>query len=259
MSILKILIIEDNLIQAQELEEQLLDFGYLITDNVSNSNDAIKAFRRKIPDLVICDIKLEDSPKDGIEIANELNRLEKVPIIFLTAQVGTHFEERASEVEPAYYLIKPCHEAQLQIAINIALRNFTKKMKANIYHSLSKSNEPNDQVFLKENHFFIKEKDRHRRIDINDILWIEADGVYSMIITDGYKLTVTINLSKLLEQLNSLHLLRIHRSHAISLNKIDYFDKDSVFITYQEKEKQLTVSKTYKEVFQATLHRLKSN
>jgi len=135
MEALRILIIEDDLLLATELEEQLLDFGYSILDNVSNYADAIHSFKRRFPDLVLCDIQLEDSQKDGIEVTEKFNEITKVPIIFLTAFGDAATLERAKKINPAYYLIKPCNPTQLKIALDFAISNFTKNEQADPQHS----------------------------------------------------------------------------------------------------------------------------
>ncbi len=259
MNALKILIVEDNLIQAQELEEQLLDFGYAITDNVSNGTDALIAFRRRLPDLVICDIGLDDSNKDGIELVKAFNKIVKVPIIFLTAFGDTKTLERAKAVNPAYYLIKPCNQMQLQVAIDFALDNFTHRKEAAIDHSLSFHTETTSSIFSNNHFFFVKDKDKYCRVTINDILWVEADGSYVKIVTEEEILTATMNLSSFLKQITTQLLIRIHRSYAVNFQKVTSFDKDSLYLLYKGKSKQFSVGRTYRDTFSKKLPHLKSD
>jgi len=122
MSALKIFIVEDDLLLAEELQEQLLEFGYTITDVVANSQDALLAFRRRLPDLVLCDIHLKNSKLDGIELAAAFRQIATIPLIFLTAYGDEQTLTRAKATNPAYYLIKPCNATQLQVAIDFAVR-----------------------------------------------------------------------------------------------------------------------------------------
>ena len=68
MSVLKILIVEDDLLLAENLSEELLDFGYTITDIASNSDDGLRAFRKRLPDLILMDIHLEGSSLETIRL-----------------------------------------------------------------------------------------------------------------------------------------------------------------------------------------------
>jgi len=53
----------------------------------SNRNEAITAFRTRLPDLAVIDVGLEDEPEGGFALCRELRALsEDVPIIFLTAR-----------------------------------------------------------------------------------------------------------------------------------------------------------------------------
>lgn len=256
---LKILIIEDDLLIGQGLEEQLLDFGYAITDNVANSRDALLAFRRRLPDLVICDIELNKSKLDGIQLAAAFNEVEKVPIIFLTSFGDTKTVERAKKVNPAYYLIKPCTPTQLQVAIDFALENFTTKKSAEVLHSLSTPKSPPCLLYSSSNFFFVKDRNKYVRIEIADIVLVEALGYNVRIITEDYSVVLTANLSSFSKQVQDKSLVRIHRSHIVNINKLVSFDTGRAFLKYKEDLKEMSIGKTYRESFQKALPRLMSD
>jgi len=256
---LKILIIEDDLMMGQGLEEQLLDFGYAITDNVANSQDALLAFRRRLPDLVICDIELKKSKLDGIELAAAFNKIEKVPIIFLTSFGDTETVDRAKRVNPAYYLIKPCTSLQLQVAIDFALENFMTKNTAEIIHSLKTQKAPPCLLYSSSNFFFVKDKNKYVRVEIADIVLVEALSYNVKIITDDYSVVLTANLSSFSKQVENKSLVRVHRSHIININKLVSFDAGRAFLRYKNGLKEVSIGGTYREAFQKTLPRLTSD
>ena len=256
---LKILIVEDDLMMGQGLEERLLDFGYAITDNVANSQDALLAFRRRLPDLVICDIELKKSKLDGIQLAAAFNQIEKVPIIFLTSFGDSATVERAKKVNPAYYLIKPCTSPQLQVAIDFALENFMTKNTAEAIQSLKVQRTPSCLLYASSNFFFVKDRNKYVRVEIADIVLVEALGYNVKIITDDYSVVLTANLSSFSKQVQDKSLVRVHRSHVININKLISFDAGRAFLRYKNEIKEVSIGGTYREEFQKTLPRLMSD
>lgn len=259
MHTLKILIVEDDLILAAELEEQLLEFGYTITDTVANSREALLAFRRRLPDLVLCDIHLQGSELDGIQLAGLLREIEVVPLVFLTAFGDEQTVDRAKEVRPDYYLIKPCNPNQLLVAIDFALSNYTNQKQADPRHSLQFHSLSPCAFYSTQNFFFVKNGYRYVRVEIADIAYVEAMGANVKIVTDQLSVVLTANLSSFSNQVSDRSLVRVHRSYLININKVRSFDAGRVFIPYQGVLNEIPIGKTYREGFQNRIPRLKSD
>lgn len=259
MEALKVLIIEDDLVIGQGVEARLLDFGYTITDNVANSKDAILAFRRRLPDLVICDIQLKGSKLDGIQLADAFNNIEKVPIIFLTAFGDNKTIARAKKVNPANYLTKPCNESQLRVAIDFALDNFISGKKPELSNSLKVQTSHSCLLYSSSNYFFVKIRYKYVRIEISDIVWIEALGTNVKIITDDFNATLAANLRSFEKQVPHESLIRIHRSFIINVNKIASFDSGRCFLKYKNELKKISIGKTYKNDFHDILPKLSAD
>jgi AmiR/NasT family two-component response regulator len=66
------------------------------------------------------DIHLKGS-MDGIRAADEIRRQFRLPVIFLTAYSEEKTLERAKQVEPFGYILKPFKETDLKSTIEIAL------------------------------------------------------------------------------------------------------------------------------------------
>ncbi len=93
--------------------------GHYILDTALNGKDAIKKTRETNPDLVLMDIQL-NGPIDGIEAAQQIQKLFKVPFIYLTGTQDNKILERAQQTEPAGYITKPFDETEIQNTIEIA-------------------------------------------------------------------------------------------------------------------------------------------
>jgi len=256
---MKILIIEDDLLLAEELQEQLEDLGYDVVGIAGNSDLALQLFRERKPDLVLCDIHLENSKLDGIQIVQLFNDIRKVPVVFLTAYGDKLTIERAKKVDPAYYLIKPSNITQLKIALDFAIYNFVNKLPADIEHSLSYHNPPLNTFYFNPEFFFAKKADRYIRISINDILWVEALGGNVQIFTENNKFVLALKLNSFLKQIQSDILIRTHRSYVVNINKVVAFDKGRIFLEYHQKQKEIPIGNTYKPVINKIFLKLKSD
>jgi DNA-binding response OmpR family regulator len=141
-----VLIVEDEPILAMAMKLKLKKFGLNVSNIATSPNDAILYAQNNYPDLAIVDINLNSS-KTGIEVANYLWKNFNIPIIFLTSYYNDKILSEAMEAEPYAYLIKPCRNEELKVAINTAMHKhqyFFKNKK--IF-----KNKENDFVYLKEN------------------------------------------------------------------------------------------------------------
>ena len=115
-----ILIVEDENIVALDMRMRLEAMGYRVVDVVETGGLAIERAAALAPDLVLMDIKLKGE-QDGIEAAGHLRERTEVPVIFVTAFTDERTLERAKHASPYGYIVKPFHERELRIAIELAL------------------------------------------------------------------------------------------------------------------------------------------
>lgn len=117
----KILVVEDNANVAEVLKFRLEYMGYEVCDVAHSGPKAIASVARIPPDLILMDIFLEDG-MDGIETATRIGKQWDTPVIYLTCLRDPQVIERAMETNPSGYLVKPYDKAELQAAIEIALK-----------------------------------------------------------------------------------------------------------------------------------------
>ncbi len=116
----QILIIDDEIILANNLKNQLQRFGYEVHIGPICGKEAIPYTIHLKPDLVIMDIYLNGEP-DGIEVSKKINAVLDIPIIYSTAFADDDTINRASISAPYGYLIKPIDLNELHSSIEIAL------------------------------------------------------------------------------------------------------------------------------------------
>jgi signal transduction histidine kinase len=115
----QILIVEDEAIVAESIASKLKRFGYQVAGPVPTGEEAIRLAGEVRPDLVLMDIHLAGLI-DGIDAADDISGRFHIPIIFLTAYADDQTLERAREVKPFGYLIKPFRERDLHATIRMA-------------------------------------------------------------------------------------------------------------------------------------------
>lgn len=116
----RILIVEDELIVAKDLQDGLTAVGYTICGTASTGAVAVRRAQELQPDLILMDIRLRGG-MDGIEVARQVRESADVPIVFLTAYADHETLERAASIGPYAYLLKPFDDRELQITITMAL------------------------------------------------------------------------------------------------------------------------------------------
>ena len=116
----RILIVEDELIIANDIRGYLSDENYEITSVVLTGEDAINMARQNMPDLVIMDILLHGN-MNGIEAAEEISKIRKIPIIFVSAYSHEEIIKQILSDIDYEYILKPFQAFELIDKVNSLL------------------------------------------------------------------------------------------------------------------------------------------
>lgn len=81
-----LLIVEDEILPAMTLRDELQDAGYVVLDLTERRGEAIGAAKACKPDLALVNIKLQGEDI-GIDIARDLKAMG-VPVLFISGQVS---------------------------------------------------------------------------------------------------------------------------------------------------------------------------
>ncbi|MFZ1784017.1 MAG: response regulator transcription factor [Ferruginibacter sp.] len=123
MSNLKILIVEDEPVIAENISIYLDNNDFEVSAIAYDSDEAMLQLKNNTPDAAILDINLE-SDKDGIDIAGYINREIQIPFLFLTSYSDKNTLDKAKLVKPSGYIVKPFNEKTLLASLEIAISNF---------------------------------------------------------------------------------------------------------------------------------------
>ncbi|TEB15980.1 RsbT co-antagonist protein RsbRA [Pelotomaculum sp. FP] len=116
----RILIVEDEGIEALDLQNRLIGQGYTAPDIAATGEEAVKKTEETAPDLVLMDIMLHGEI-DGVTAAEQIQARFDIPVIYITAFADEDTLQRAKITEPYGYLVKPFRERELYVTIDMAL------------------------------------------------------------------------------------------------------------------------------------------
>lgn len=117
----QILIVEDDWLQAENLEALLELEGYSLCGNASTGEQAVALAQSKQPEAVLLDVAL-DGRIDGIETAKRIRRVCRCAVIFLTGRGDREAVDRMREAEPEEILVKPTSAAEIMAALKRAVK-----------------------------------------------------------------------------------------------------------------------------------------
>ncbi len=123
MKSFKILIAEDEALEAMGLETMLAHLGHEVVGKAKTGSEAVAMAAKTNPDLAIMDIKMLGM--DGLAAAKAILTKTPMPIIILSAFSEEDLVKEANEIGVASYLTKPVMEATLRPAIALAASRFS--------------------------------------------------------------------------------------------------------------------------------------
>jgi len=122
------LIVEDEILIAEELKERLSRIGFSVIAAVDSAEEGIAIATRERPDVVLMDIRLKGA-KDGVQAATDIYSQVDVPVVYLTAHSDPLAVERAKRTHYDGFILKPFRARELQSTIEVAIQRHQIRMK----------------------------------------------------------------------------------------------------------------------------------
>lgn len=228
MAYIKLLIIEDENIVAEDLAERLMLAGYEVVAVLNNGEEAINLYPSLKPDLIMADIQLKGK-MDGIETITRIQQMGHTPVIYLTALGDQHTWQRAKLTKPAAFLTKPFRERDIHSAIELAIASGVAETSA---HHSPETSEP--CLYRLEDRCFIRANNgRFEKYLFQDLLYLEAERSYCRLITTTRSLLLSEPLQSFHEKLAHPHFVRVHRSYVVNITHIDAIDHQVIVLGNQ--------------------------
>ncbi len=120
MSRYRVLVVEDNRIEALDLIKIIQAHGYDLAGVAKSGEEAVKIAKEKNPDVILMDIKLSGEI-DGITAAQAISKIDHIPIIYLTAYSDLKTIRRATATRLSGFIPKPFSEQDIAQALEVAI------------------------------------------------------------------------------------------------------------------------------------------
>jgi two-component system LytT family response regulator len=230
METINCLITDDEPIAREIIRTYCGHLPYLkVVGSCSNALEAKVILKEQKVDILFLDINMPIM--DGISF---LKTLKKPPqVIFTTAY--KEFALDAFDLAACDYLLKPFSLERFIIAIDKAIEKIHGTQVPAAIGLPAKT----------EDYIFIKTDGKIFKILYDDLLFAEANGNYTKIITSQNTLMPGMSFSAIEELLPSSLFLRVHRSFIINKSKISHIEGNRVFIRNIE----IPIGSNYKESF----------
>lgn len=210
---------------------------YLIIDDEHIAHDIIKGYCDMLPNL-----EFKADCYDAIEAIDYLQK-EEVDLIFLDLNmpklkgfeflktltsppkviVTTAYSEFAIEgyeLNVTDYLLKPFSFERFLSAINKVTASKTNTTKKESKENL----EPEEQSI------FLKQSNSHIQVDLDTILFIEASGNYTKVVTTNNTISIREKISDTIQLLSNNDFIQVHKSFAVSKKHIKSIEGNRIFI-----------------------------
>ena len=206
------LIVDDNQIARTTLRQ--LISGIKDINIIGECADALEAYNQlqeERVDIILLDIEMPGM--SGLELTRTLG--DKRPIIIFTTAKKEYASE-AFDLNVVDYLVKPITPTRLIQAIDKARE---------VWHSRSEEVKMNGDEFI-----FIRDSNVVKRLRLDDILYAEAMGDYVKLHTPQRFFAIHTTLRAVEQRLPADKFLRVHRSYAVAVDKIDTIQEGVLII-----------------------------
>ncbi len=221
MDKIKVLIVEDKLLIAEDIAARLRNHAMTIAGVCASGEEALELLQQEKPDLILMDIELSGA-MDGISTAHVIHQHYAIPVIFLSDFADAKTLDRAKKTHPANYLTKPFNEPELVRAIDLAFSN------ANA--PAAKKN-----TALKKEFIFLRAENQvYHKFLLHDILYLKAGPAYCSVITSEGEYVLSTSMNHVQEQLDEADFIKVHRSYVVNVNRITSLDGNVIHIGEHE-------------------------
>jgi DNA-binding LytR/AlgR family response regulator len=240
---ISILIVEDEIMIAEDIAMRLEEMGYEVSAIIDNVDETVHWLEENQTDILLVDISLHGS-KSGIDLARVINERFNLPFVFLTSLSSDTIVRMARNVNPAAYLLKPFNDRQVKVSIDMALQNFYGEDKVSETEPAPDQESPHQNLVLRMPQcLFLKKNTSYQKVAFNDILWLEAESNYTLIHTKDEKYTYSMVLKSFEDKLPEDTFLRVHRSFIVNISNVTGIEGNSLLIG----DSQIPVAKPIRE------------
>jgi DNA-binding LytR/AlgR family response regulator len=205
------IIVDDDELIRIDLEEKVRQTMTLnLVGSCGNALEASNMVTTKSVDLIFLDVMMPEMT--GLEFIKTLSA-SRPEVILITS--NKEFAAEAFEYDVTDFLLKPISFERFIKAVSKAKRNFDKK---------------GTTINTVDDHIFIKVSSRFVKLDLKNILYIEALADYVTIYTTTDKYTIHSTMKGMENTLPANEFARVHNSFIVRLDKISVIEDNSIIV-----------------------------
>ncbi len=217
MSTFNCLIVDDEPMARQIIEGYCKNIKNLqVVGSCENAFEASEVLAKHKVDILFLDINMP-----VISGLNFLKTLQNPPQVILTTAYK-EFALDGFELGVCDYLLKPISIERFLKAVQKATAAILHKISGEPHSPATKRVESGSRELV------LKSETKTFKIPVSEILYLEAKGNYTNIVTETEEHKIYAPLYKIEEELNTADFLRIHRSYIVSISKIRLADAQTV-------------------------------
>lgn len=208
------MVVDDEVVDRMTALAFIEDFSFMeVLGEYSSPVQALAAAEKNIPDVLFVDIDMPGM--SGLELRRQLPQVPAC--IFITSYPDYAVE--GFEMAALDFLVKPFTAARFAKTME-RLQQYieTYKKALLLSHTIGA-----DTVFIKDGHSQIK-------LQLHEIIYLEALKNYTRIITAEKKYTILTPLGTLIQEKSFSNFIRIHRSYAVQKHFIKKINTSEVVI-----------------------------
>lgn len=232
------LIVDDEKLARDLLREYLEGFPeVVIVGECAKGSDAVELVNRLKPDILFLDVQMPGM--NGFDVLEEIDHDPYV--IFTTAY--DQYAIKAFEKNAVDYLLKPLDEERFRSAVNRAIKR--KSTERGTVEELLRTFKSDNRNF--ESHLFVQKSEKLFNLPVQDIVYLEASGDYTIITTHNDQFVSSSGIGKLEEIMDPDTFIRVHRSTIININSLKEIERhfNGGMVVKMMNGKSFPVSRTY--------------
>ena len=232
------LIVDDEKLARELLREYLEGFPQIeIIGESAKGNEAVEQINKLKPDILFLDVQMPGM--NGFDVLEEIDH--EPYVIFTTAY--DQYAIKAFEKNAVDYLLKPLDEERFRLAVNRAMKR--KTVEKGSMDELLQSMKSNNRSF--ESHIFVQKSEKLFNLPVEEIVYLEASGDYTIITTKNDQFVSSSGIGKLEEIMDPDTFIRVHRSTIINVHYLKEIERhfNGGMVVKMQSGKSFPVSRTY--------------
>ena len=234
------LIIDDEKLARDLLREYIEAMEDIeILGECAKGSEAVEKINSLKPDLIFLDVQMPGMT--GFEVLDEIDH--EPYVIFITAY--DQYAIKAFEKNAVDYLLKPLDEERFKQAVRRAIKR--KKMEEGDLENLLGSLRQVNHRGTYDSHIFVQKSEKLFNLAVEEIIYLEASGDYTIISTKTDQFVSSSGIGKLEELMNPETFIRLHRSTIVNVNHLKEIERhfNGGMVVKMQSGKSFPVSRTY--------------